>query len=199
VVVVDDASTDHSLAVANNLAVADSRIKVVALPTNQGPGYARNRGVEAAQARYVVFLDADDELKGDFLGAALHLLAEHPQYRAVKCEMEFFDPVKGYILPQFDPRYPAVVLSSACALLVARQDVLDLGGFPEEARYRGEFGGEDVAFMDKVKEHLQPIARLETFYYRVWSQRGSHVDKFLANTRLTSDGSFEFVRTAASA
>jgi hypothetical protein len=67
-----------------------------------------------------------------------------------------------------------------------------MGGFPQDPVFRGPAGGEDVAFMQAVMAHFQPIMRLERAGYRVWSQAGSHTDKFLSNTRLTGS-TFEFV------
>lgn len=61
-IIVDDVSTDDSLAVARRYAQADSRVKVIALERNGGPGIARNRGIDAARGEFVGFLDADDYL-----------------------------------------------------------------------------------------------------------------------------------------
>ena len=58
--VVDDASTDGTLSVANRLAEDDSRIRVVALKENGGIANARNVGMAAAQGQYLAFLDSDD-------------------------------------------------------------------------------------------------------------------------------------------
>lgn len=58
--VVDDSSTDGSLAEAHRLAATDTRIRVL---SNDGPGGAgptRNVGITAARGRYVAFLDSDD-------------------------------------------------------------------------------------------------------------------------------------------
>lgn len=192
VIVVDDASTDLSLTVAHALAVAHDGIRVVRQSTNRGPGAARNRGVSAASGDFVCFLDADDELMDAFVEQALSMIQKSPQLVAVKCEMEFFDPIKGYILPSYDPRHQAAVLSSSCGMLIRREHFLRLGGFPEDPVFRGPAGGEDVAFMQAVMAHFQPIARLDKPGYRVWSQTGSHVDRFLARTRLTVEGGFNF-------
>lgn len=192
IVIVDDCSTDDSLATARQLAKENARIRVVQTPTNMGPGGARNAGVRAASGDYVSFLDADDELIGDLFGEALTMLAGRPEMRAVKGEMEFFDPVKGYILPEFDPRHKAAVLSSSCGMVVERELFLRIGGFPEDPAFRGPLGGEDVAFMEAVVRHFQPIGRIDRPCYRVWSHPGSHVDRFLAHTRLKDSG-FEFV------
>lgn len=42
-------------------AIDDPRLRVIELPTNQGSCSARNAGVSAAQAKWVAFLDDDDE------------------------------------------------------------------------------------------------------------------------------------------
>lgn len=62
VTVVDDASTDHSLAVARHLAARDPRITVLANPANQGPVATFNRGLGHAHGEFLVRLDADDLL-----------------------------------------------------------------------------------------------------------------------------------------
>jgi glycosyltransferase involved in cell wall biosynthesis len=60
-VVVDDGSTDETLAVAQAYAERDSRVRVIA-QANAGPSAARNRGFGqlSPSIRYVTFMDADD-------------------------------------------------------------------------------------------------------------------------------------------
>lgn len=192
ILVVDDCSTDRSPEVCADLTAADSHVRLLKTSQNLGPGGARNFGASASSASYICFLDADDELIGDFFGDALAVIAANPEVRLVKGEMEFFDPVKGYILPEFDPRHKSAVLSSSCGTIMARELFLRIGGFPEDDAFRGPSGGEDVAFMQAVIAHCQPIGRVGRPCYRVWSYSGSHVDRFLANTRLERE-SFEFV------
>lgn len=57
VVVVDDGSTDDTVAAVE--ALADSRLRVVSIPAS-GVSVARNEGVAAARADFVAFLDSDD-------------------------------------------------------------------------------------------------------------------------------------------
>ena len=60
VLVVDDASTDGTLALAHRLSAIDNRIAVLDQSMNQGPAAARNRALAATQARFVAPLDSDD-------------------------------------------------------------------------------------------------------------------------------------------
>ena len=60
VIVVDDASTDNSLAVATAFAAGDSRFRVLSQPENQGAYCARNVGLAAAAGEYITCHDADD-------------------------------------------------------------------------------------------------------------------------------------------
>lgn len=59
-VVVDDASTDDSANIIQQLAEQDSRLKPVFLKTNQGVHEARLAGIRHASAPWLGFLDADD-------------------------------------------------------------------------------------------------------------------------------------------
>jgi succinoglycan biosynthesis protein ExoO len=62
VVVVDDASTDSTFSVAEDLARADPRVRAFRLGRNGGPSAARNRALTEAQADWVAVLDADDRM-----------------------------------------------------------------------------------------------------------------------------------------
>ncbi|WP_027997526.1 glycosyltransferase family 2 protein [Sinorhizobium arboris] len=65
VVVVDDCSADATPALV--AAIPDSRIRLIALDRNRGPGGARNAGIEAARGRWVAVLDSDDTVRPDRL------------------------------------------------------------------------------------------------------------------------------------
>ncbi len=65
-ILVDDGSTDNSLAVLNGFAEKDSRVKVIH-KENGGVGSARNIGLSTAKGEFVAFLDGDDFLEPDYL------------------------------------------------------------------------------------------------------------------------------------
>ena len=62
VIVVDDGSTDHTLAIARQF--ASERVSIVS-QNNQGAAAARNRAFSVSQGDYIQWLDADDLLAPD--------------------------------------------------------------------------------------------------------------------------------------
>lgn len=71
VIVVDGGK--ETFAVASRLAQQDERV-VLARTGSAGPGAARNRGLAECSARWVAFLDADDEYAPDYLEAVAQLI-----------------------------------------------------------------------------------------------------------------------------
>ena len=59
IIMVDDGSTDKTLAIANKLAKQDKRFIVVTHQPNRGYGAALNAGLTTAHYEYVVFTDGD--------------------------------------------------------------------------------------------------------------------------------------------
>ncbi|WDL95265.1 glycosyltransferase family 2 protein [Alicyclobacillus sp. ALC3] len=58
VIVVDDCSTDKTLAVVRSL--ADPRIKLYKNTENRGPSFSRNHAISKAEGQWLAVLDADD-------------------------------------------------------------------------------------------------------------------------------------------
>ena len=88
VIVVDDGSTDNSLAVARYF---NPRVRVLSGP-NKGVSAARNRGIAEAAAAWIIFLDADDLLTCGTLRRRLET-AEATGADVVVCDwQELLDP-----------------------------------------------------------------------------------------------------------
>lgn len=62
ILIADDGSDDGSGALAEQLAAADDRIRVLHLQKVMGVSAARNAGLRAAEGSFVTFLDADDAM-----------------------------------------------------------------------------------------------------------------------------------------
>ncbi|HEX7046978.1 MAG TPA: glycosyltransferase family 2 protein [Gammaproteobacteria bacterium] len=59
-IVTDDASTDSTADIVRELAGKDVRIRLIRNVTNRGVSLSRNRGIENARGRFLMFLDSDD-------------------------------------------------------------------------------------------------------------------------------------------
>jgi len=57
-IVVDDASTDHTMSLLNSY--SDPRIRIISNEKNLERSASRNKGIEAARGEYICFLDSDD-------------------------------------------------------------------------------------------------------------------------------------------
>jgi len=99
ILVVDDASTDGTVDVVEQLSQKDSRIRLIRLETNGGPGPARNAGTRAARGTYIRFCDSDD----------------------------FYPPAALEVLARCVERDPADVVAGNQAHWFSQRDVVEIG------------------------------------------------------------------------
>jgi hypothetical protein len=78
VIIVDDASTDDSLTVAQELSATHPNVSVLAHDTNRGMVETFNDGARAAGAEFLVRLDADDMLTPGSLARATTVARQFP-------------------------------------------------------------------------------------------------------------------------
>lgn len=88
VVVVNDASTDRTQHIVEELACKDNRIKLINLEVNSGAGAAKKTGIDNIKGEYMCILDSDDFLKSD------HIETLYKRAIAFNADMV----VSGYIL-----------------------------------------------------------------------------------------------------
>lgn len=77
VFIVNDASTDRTECIANELAANYENIHVLTLQDNVGPGAARNIGIEKSTGELVAFIDSDDVWHPDKISKQVALLSTH--------------------------------------------------------------------------------------------------------------------------
>lgn len=82
IIIVDNKSNDKTLEIIKNLKEKDSRIKLVELNENQGPGNARNIGIEFSKGEYIAFCDADDWIEKEML---FSLYQANEKYDVIVC------------------------------------------------------------------------------------------------------------------
>src|SRR5262249_27461650 len=89
VIVVDDASEPAQRRYLDRFA---PRIKVVALPRNQGAAGARNVGIAVAQGEWIAFQDSDDVWEPDKLAIQWDHVQENPECDGVHTAVRSFFP-----------------------------------------------------------------------------------------------------------
>ncbi|MEM6315026.1 MAG: glycosyltransferase family A protein [Planctomycetota bacterium] len=97
-IVVDDASTDDTAAVAEQFGA-----RVLRQPTNQGVAAARTRAVREANADFIAFLDDDDRWPTWTLATYAAALAEHPDATIVSGVSVDFDKIDA--TPHAEPKW----------------------------------------------------------------------------------------------
>jgi len=131
VIVVDDGSRDGTAA-----AVADYGDRVRLLTqANSGPGAARNKGVRAARAEWIAFLDADDSWLATKIEKQLPYTGDS-RVGIVHCRDASHWSLRQDRPIDFDTLWKknAIVLSTA---LVRRRAFDDVGGFSERRELDG--------------------------------------------------------------
>ena len=96
---VDDGSSDNSLAIANIYAENDSRIRVISDGRNKKLPYRLNQLIEESAGDFIARMDADDVMHPDRLEKQLEFLETNKRYDLVSTGLISIDKdniVKGY-------------------------------------------------------------------------------------------------------
>jgi glycosyltransferase involved in cell wall biosynthesis len=135
VIIVDDGSTDET---ATELGRMGGAVRLIA-QTRRGVAAARNRGVSAAEGRYLAFLDSDDLWLPNKLAVQLAFMNEHPEVAICQTEEIWIrrgarvNPKARHRKPHGDifKRSLELCLVSPSAVMMTRELFLESGGFDE--------------------------------------------------------------------
>ena len=103
--VADGGSTDGSLQLLEDLAAADSRVRIVS-KSDSGPADALTKAFRAARGTLIGWLNADDLMPAGALKRAVAALKAHPEWLMVYGEGEEFNEETGLV-----QRYPTLPAS----------------------------------------------------------------------------------------
>ena len=177
-IVVDDASTDDTGAVATRWAD-----RVLTLPGRpHGPGFSRNRGAEQGRGEWLVFIDADVRVHPDTLSRFAAAIAAEPGMDAVFGAYDSAPPAPGFLSQYRNLLHRYVHLQSAgetdtfwagCGA-IRRSAFCAVGGF-HEARYpRPQI--EDIELGYRLRDHgyhIQIRPEIQGAHLKRWSVAGS--------------------------
>jgi glycosyltransferase involved in cell wall biosynthesis len=177
-IVVDDASTDNSKAILDELAKKDSRIKVLFNNSNMGPSYSRNRALKIAKGGYICFVDSDDVIRADRLQkmiAAIDGKPDHVAYTHIRLIDEKGNPMRR--IPRESRNFPPEGESrdyilrewiwASSTFMIPRSAVKNVGYFDESLRW-----GEDLNYLIRLTERYKVSVIREPLYgYRFHKNR----------------------------
>lgn len=174
IILVENASTDNSLSLCNDIAKEDERIKVIHLDYGD-LSHARNEGISVSTGEYIGFIDSDDTIEPEMYEQMIELICKENldivfcdfvkkyDYRSDRYVFEnsgkiTIDTAKEILKLNFKDKIP----QSACTLLSSRRLFNEIR-FPINRYY------EDTATTWKLllnAERAGHIARPFYHYYR---------------------------------
>jgi teichuronic acid biosynthesis glycosyltransferase TuaG len=125
---VDDASTDNTLGLAEFFVNSDSRIKLFSNKINQGVAKSRNLALEARHGKFVTFLDSDDlwldsKLLTQIEAMTPEIFFSYMPYSLIDYSGKF---IRNYLPPKIT-NYKQMLLGNALGTLTVMLDSDYLG------------------------------------------------------------------------
>lgn len=112
-ILIDDASSDQSLKIIQDLAFSDSRIKVLRNRENLGLTKSLNQGLKIARGRYIAREDADDLSRPERFAVQCQYLEKHPEIFLAGSSAALIDKsgkIIGHYLKKNNPEKLAKIL-----------------------------------------------------------------------------------------
>lgn len=199
ILIADDKSTDHTKSVVNSF--ADSRIRLLKMPTNVGVGAALNLCLSLVKGKYVAKVDADDINDPDRFSSQLSALETHPEWGMVKGVVDYFPDddkvaktwrykwMKNVKEPEINavdtPQAIANTLPDWCCIthntIMVRTEIIRHYGYPPWRM------GEDYALFYRMNQDRMPMGMVNqaVVYTRVRSNSttgaGQHQLQWVVN------------------
>jgi len=168
-IVVDDASTDRTVAIAREYEARDPRVRVVVNERNLGDYPNRNRAATLASGRYLKYHDSDDVLYPHCLEIMVRLLDDEPRagFGLTAGPVWPGGPTPILSTPRMNYQreflgYGMFMCGPACAMF--RTEVFErLGGFPTDAGPHSDY----VFWLGACAQHPVVLFPGDLFWYRI--------------------------------
>ena len=172
IIIIDDGSTDASVAIIKTL---DADVQLLE-QANAGPAAARNRGLDTAQGAFISFLDADDLWPENKLTRQLTFLLANPEVEVVIGRSQFFGEfsARDKKLP-LDEQQTAVGFNLGSGLF-RRSAFERVGQFDEELRYSEDYDWSMRAREIGLRIH---VMQETTLLHRIHQESLTHAENVM--------------------
>ena len=129
-IIVDDGSSDETVAIVQAFIDKDKRIQCYKLAQNSGPAVARNFAIEKAKGAFMTFIDADDIWFPNFIENSIKTIEKtgvsfvFSSYKRSNENLEFV--YSDFIVPE-KVTYTDILKSNSISCLTAFVDIKTLG------------------------------------------------------------------------
>ena len=177
IILIDDGSSDRTVAICREMAEKDARIKVLE-QQHRGVSAARNVGIETANGEYLFFIDSDDvihpQLIETFVSAMAETKAPMGACRTINVTQQYWQAVTHRLQSQTTPaktihlqHESAIgILFESNAFLCVMGGVIFRRDLVESIRFRTDlFIGEDYFFIYENLIHATSLLLIDENWY----------------------------------
>lgn len=194
IIIVDDGSTDASLAKLKNV---NHENLVIVKQVNKGAAAARNKGVQLAKAKWIAFLDADDLWKENHLSEFYKAIEQFPDEAVFTSRMSIIEPNNSIRLAEYNFRLSKDLqalsyfknsekndLLNTSGVLIKKTFFLQLNGFNEQI-----YSGQDTDLFIRIglqkKVVFNPISTF--LHYKTSENNISKTPRFSERLQLLAN------------
>lgn len=164
IIVINDGSTDNSL---NILKIYSNKIKIIDKP-NSGPGDSRNKGLELASGKYILFVDSDDYVSDNFVEKMLDTIIQNEAdivicdyYRVTTNNIKYFNKGEAgiYLKNNFNK---VLLMEFHSCNKIFKKELFNYETYPTDMLF------EDVVLVSKLILKANKIVKINDplYYYR---------------------------------
>lgn len=200
VIVVNDASTDHTADIVSDLASNDQRLRLISHTQNMGLSQTRLTGLDHARGEYVQFLDADDYLlkeaterlyyKASASNCDIISMGIRHNHNRLRLKLTLFSPIKFFKKDSYHTSELMTVLLGKRGLTLSLCDKLYKRDLLQSLDLKAEqFMGEDMLTNMRIFNSDATLSWIDYIGYNYTSggaSRKSSIDLWNANKKLYS-------------
>lgn len=178
--IIDDASNDNTLQLAQSLAHQfPHKIQVEQMPYNSGVAKTRNWGALQSSAEWIAFLDADDAYEDHALNVAHSIIHHRPASMVIRLALKPMNMPDRYTQhPNFAYAWQHMQMTCGGNVVFRRAFFLACGGFPQHSLFR-QFGGEDGALGIATTQISYVATAFQDAGVQHYYREGMHAERLL--------------------